>query len=185
MYIYIYTHIYIYMYIERDTYIHIYIYTYTYIPTYLPTCIHTCMHACIHTYMHACMHAYIHTYICVNVICMPPCLCCPRLMSALTASALVCSTPNLPTNIMDFRGSDSSVILLQRGDFQAHREFPIKFDSSNVGRRNVSSRIGRTPDMHRQLVITYLYRNHIIGINIINTNTSNTICICINIYIYI
>ena len=42
-------------------------------------------------------------------------------------------TPNLPTNVVDFRGFDSSIILSLKGwNSQSHREFPKKFDSSNV-----------------------------------------------------
>ena len=35
---------------------------------------------------------------------------------------------------------------------QAHREFPGKFDSSNVSRRNGSREIGRIPATYRQLL---------------------------------
>ena len=53
------------------------------------------------------------------------------------------NTPNLPTNIVDFGGFDSSTILIQRGwNSQAHRGLPGKFESSNVSRDNVSRRIG-------------------------------------------
>ena len=53
-------------------------------------------------------------------------------------------TPNLPANIMDFRGLDSSIILIvKEWNSQARREFHVKFDSSNVSRRNVSRRTGR------------------------------------------
>ena len=53
-------------------------------------------------------------------------------------------TPNLPTNIVDFRGLDSSIILILKGwNFQAHGEFPGMFESSNVSRDNLSREIGR------------------------------------------
>ena len=53
-------------------------------------------------------------------------------------------TANPPTNIVDFKGFDSSIILILKGwDSQAHREFPGKLESSNVRRDNVSSEIGR------------------------------------------
>ena len=53
-------------------------------------------------------------------------------------------TANLCTNIMDFRGFDSRIIFILRGwNSQVHREFPVRIDSSNVSRRDVSRRIGR------------------------------------------
>ena len=51
--------------------------------------------------------------------------------------------PNLPTNIVDFGGLDSSIILIQRGGISRHREFLGNFESSNVSRDNVSKEIGR------------------------------------------
>ena len=54
-------------------------------------------------------------------------------------------TANLRTNLMDFRGFDSSTILILRGGIlRAHREFPGKLESSNVSKDNVSREIGRT-----------------------------------------
>ena len=57
-------------------------------------------------------------------------------------------TPNLPTNIVDFRGFDSSTILISRGGIPRPlgipRDFPGKFDSSNVSRDNVSREIGHS-----------------------------------------
>ena len=54
-------------------------------------------------------------------------------------------TANLPTNIVDFSGFDSSIMLICKGwNSQAHREFPGKFESSNVSRGNVSREIGRS-----------------------------------------
>ena len=45
------------------------------------------------------------------------------------------STANLPTNIVDFRGFDSSTVLMLRGGIpRPIWGFPGKFDSSNVGR---------------------------------------------------
>ena len=46
---------------------------------------------------------------------------------------------------MHFRGFDSSIILVSGGGIpRPMGEFPGKFDASNVSRRNVSRRIGRT-----------------------------------------
>ena len=54
------------------------------------------------------------------------------------------STANLPTNIVGFRGFDSSIILNLKGwNSQTRREFPGKFESSNLSRDNVSREIGR------------------------------------------
>ena len=45
---------------------------------------------------------------------------------------------------MDFRGFDSSIILIQRGGILvSHREVPGKLESSNLSRDNVSREIGR------------------------------------------
>ena len=56
------------------------------------------------------------------------------------------NTANLPTNIMDFTGFDSSTILISRGGIlMSNMGFPGKFESINVSRGNVSREIGRTP----------------------------------------
>ena len=53
-------------------------------------------------------------------------------------------TANLSTNIVDFRGFDSSIILTSRGGIpRPHRGFPGKSESSNLSRDNVSREIGR------------------------------------------
>ena len=51
-------------------------------------------------------------------------------------------TANLCTKIMDFRGFDSSRILIGWNS-QAHGELPRKFESSNLSRDNLSREIGR------------------------------------------
>ena len=54
-------------------------------------------------------------------------------------------TPNLPTSIVDFRGLDSSTILISRGGILTSiGDLPEKFESSNLSRDNVSREIGRT-----------------------------------------
>ena len=56
---------------------------------------------------------------------------------------------NLRTNIMDFRGFDSSIILNVRGGIlMSIGNFPVKFESSNLSRDNVSREIGCT--LHRE-----------------------------------
>ena len=51
---------------------------------------------------------------------------------------------NLRTNIMDFRGFDSSIILILTGwNSHVHRGFPRKFESSDLSRDNLSREIGR------------------------------------------
>ena len=43
------------------------------------------------------------------------------------------STANLPTNMVDFGGFDSSIMLILRGGIpRPHGGFPGRFDSSNV-----------------------------------------------------
>ena len=57
-------------------------------------------------------------------------------------------TPNLRTKIIDFRGFDSSIVLIWRfqgWNSQAHSGFPGKFESSNLSRDNLSTEIGRSP----------------------------------------
>ena len=84
-----------------------------------------------------CLCVYVLICLCVYVF-MFVCLC--RFMLVL------CVTANLPTNIMDFRGFDSRIILILRGGIlmSVHREFPGKFESSNLSRDNVSREIGRS-----------------------------------------
>ena len=54
------------------------------------------------------------------------------------------STANLRTKIMDFRGFDSSIILILTGGIpRPIGDFPGKFESSNLSRDNVSREIGR------------------------------------------
>ena len=54
------------------------------------------------------------------------------------------ATPNLPTDIVGFRGFDSSIILIYRGGIpRPIGDFPESFESSNVSRDNVSREIGR------------------------------------------
>ena len=54
-------------------------------------------------------------------------------------------TPNLPTNIVDVGGFDSSIMLFVKGwNSHVHREFPRNVESSNVSRGNVSREIGHT-----------------------------------------
>ena len=57
---------------------------------------------------------------------------------------------HIHTNIVDFKRFDSSMILMFKGrNSQAHREFPGKFESSNVSRGNISGEIGRSRSPHR------------------------------------
>ena len=57
------------------------------------------------------------------------------------------NAPNLPTNIEDFGGFDSSIILVLRGGLLMSTGFPGKFESSNLSRDNVSREIGRMVHM--------------------------------------
>ena len=53
-------------------------------------------------------------------------------------------TADLRAKILDFRGLDSSRILIVKGwNSQAHREFPRKFGSSNLSGDHLSMQIGR------------------------------------------
>ena len=119
MYIYIYIFAHTHVHVVSCVYIRIYIYIYfiyIYIYTYIYIYIYT--HARTHT-----EHGG------------PP----------GGAGSEVCSTANLRTNIMAFRGFDYNVILIQRGwSYHVHRGFPGKFESSNLSRDNVSREIGRT-----------------------------------------
>ena len=53
------------------------------------------------------------------------------------------TTANLCTKILDFRGFDSSIILILRGGILMSREFPGMFESTNLRRGNLSREIGR------------------------------------------
>ena len=57
-------------------------------------------------------------------------------------------TANLRTKIMDFRGLYSSLILIKRGNSRVHREFPGKFESSNLSRGNLSREMGRNEPIY-------------------------------------
>ena len=51
----------------------------------------------------------------------------------------------VPTKILDFRGLESSMLLILRGGILSNiRELPGKFESTNLGRENLSREIGRT-----------------------------------------
>ena len=55
-------------------------------------------------------------------------------------------TASLRTKILDFRGFDSSIILILRcGILMSTGNLPEKFESKNRGRDNLSREIGRTP----------------------------------------
>ena len=56
------------------------------------------------------------------------------------------TTPNPPTNCGFQRVGLEHNLNLKGWNFQAHREFPGKFESSNVSRDNVSRGIGRTTE---------------------------------------
>ena len=75
---------------EASCYTYIYIYIYIYIHTYIRTYIHT--------------HIYIYIYIYIYT--------CPRSFRCAARFPIVLCTPNLPTNIVDFTGLDSSTILI-------------------------------------------------------------------------
>ena len=53
-------------------------------------------------------------------------------------------TANLRTKNMDFRGLDSNIILLLRGEILMSTEFPGSLESTNLSRDNLSGEIGRT-----------------------------------------
>ena len=92
-------HVYVYMYITIYTciYIYIYIYVYTYIRVYIYIYICVCVY--INKNIYVCIYIYIYTY-----------------THEYTYTSLRRGhTPNLPTNIVDFRGFGSSIILTLRG----------------------------------------------------------------------
>ena len=63
-------------------------------------------------------------------------------------------TSNLRTNIVDFRGFDSSIMFINRKGWNSHvhREFPGKFESSYLSRDNLSREIGRISDVGTTMV---------------------------------
>ena len=53
-------------------------------------------------------------------------------------------TANLRTKILAFRVFDSSIVLVVKGwNSHTHREFPGKFEASNLSRDNLSREMGR------------------------------------------
>ena len=102
MYIYIYIHIFIYIYIHTRVIHNISIYIYIHIHTY----IHTYVHTYIHTYIYI-ICIYIYIYIERERDLSPVC-------ARADPHAHAC-TANLRTKILDFRGFDSSRILILRG----------------------------------------------------------------------
>ena len=94
IYIYLSLHIYIYVYLYLYIHIHTYMYVYVYIYIY------TCLYVCIYIYIYIYMYAR------------------PQPASdekSLAPVSQLMGTANLRTNIMDFRGFDSSLILILRG----------------------------------------------------------------------
>ena len=69
----------------------------------------------------------------------------------------VSTIANLRTNIVDFRGFDSSTILMFKGwNSQAHRGVPGKFESSNVSREiertQIQGRCGARQPLYRLVI---------------------------------
>ena len=96
-----------------------------------------------------------------------------------------CWTANLRTKILDFRGFDSSIILVLRGwNSQAHGEFLGWFESSNLSRDNLSWEIGRISGLNilyhiiPYYIMLYCYVYLCVYVYIY-------MYICIHIYIYI
>ena len=67
------------------------------------------------------------------------------------------ATANFPTNIMDFRRFDSSIILILRGGILMSREFPGKFESSNLSSRDNVREIGRRASYMYVYIYIYIY----------------------------
>ena len=60
-------------------------------------------------------------------------------------------TADLRTKILDFRGSDSSIILILRGGIlRPVGKFPGNYESSNLSRDNLSREIGRSTRLARR-----------------------------------
>ena len=132
IYIYIYVYIYIHMYICIYIYIymfihtHIYIYTYIYIYIYVCVCIyiyiyiyyyyyyHVYVSLSIYIYMYVCVYIYIYIYIYIAPGC-PHSARGSRARRRPPPGRQTWNTPNPPTKIVDFRGFDSTIILILRG----------------------------------------------------------------------
>ena len=94
------------------------------------------MHISLSLSLSICVYIYIYIYIYTYIISIIALLPFHATRSGPCASTRV--TPNLPTNIVDFRGFDSNITLMPI------RGFPGKFESSNVSRDNISREIGRS-----------------------------------------
>ena len=83
-------------------------------------------------------------------------------------------TADLRTKILDFRGFDSSILLISRaGMLMSNRQFPGKSEATNLSRESLSREIVRTVHTH---VYIYIYTH--VCIHAIT-------CIHMHIYIYI
>ena len=94
------------LYLSLSIYLYIYIYicTYTYISLSLYVYIYTYVYIYLSIYLSLSLYIYIHIYIHIQHNGAKGKFACqPR------------GTPNLPTNIVDFGGFDSSIILILRG----------------------------------------------------------------------
>ena len=126
--LFIYTYVYVCIYI----YIYAYIYIYTHIlgstsgravrrvsvqPADLLLCLYAqspYIHKQIHKHIHIYLYTYIYIYIYIHKV-FAAADTCLRLHRRRYTPRRLGGTPSLPTYIVDFRGSDSSIILILRG----------------------------------------------------------------------
>ena len=151
-YLYIYIYIYIYIY-HIHTYIHtyihicmcIYVYMHTYIHTYVLIIIIICIYIYIYTHIH--IYIYIereryYLYVCIYTYTYT------HIHTHIRGGE---GTANLPTNIVDFRGFDSSVILIERGaTLMSIGDFPEILSQAMLVGTMLVGRLGVRPIFKRR-----------------------------------
>ena len=149
VYIHIYTHAYVYVYIYIYTHLYMYIYRERYREREIERdqCIDTCI--CVYIYT----SLYIYIYICsIASVGVPAAVHVKlahdgahALAGQIVSSRQLAATANLRTKILNFRGFDSSIILILRGGILMSIEnLPECLrQQTNLTRDNLSKGIGR------------------------------------------
>ena len=101
----------------------LYVYIHTCVYIYIYTCVCVCVYIYIYMYVYIYIYIYIHIMVCYVLLCIWFMLLWLFLFATASRYTTYQSlrlihnacTPNLPTNIMDFRGFDRNIILILGG----------------------------------------------------------------------
>ena len=103
-----YIYIYIYIYIEREIYTHTYMFVYLYLTLSLSLFLSIDLYQCM----------------CLSILLAFAVIPCDTLSDTTTRPSLIlCHAPNSPIKSLDFRGFDSSRLLIIRGEFSCQYDF--------------------------------------------------------------